>query len=527
MSGASSSRIVVPLSRGGFASSRDFRTAYATDKALGDEPEYTQAPMKRTKEIGVAPLQCFRKPITASGRVPLNGSASKKFRATVRGIFKAPSEEEFERLWPKKATVVSEKLSGAGLADVDHKPMVWWIRSDENPADKNDLGSPMFIDFSGGHSDTHMFYPTVYALSIVPNLLRPMYVHSGVSTYIVRGADCMWPGVISEPDAEAGVGRFQRGERRALVAAGNPVPFAVGWLDSDSASVIAAGRTGKALSIVHCWSDELWRLGNGVAPNIGFQKGRVYGIRTVGDEAVESEEEETEAVQKTTDVLAGVQISDGINVPDSWDNGASPPPAASEVASSSEAPPSSDAAPSTIGTSESVPTSDNAVAPAGEASLPADSTDAAAEDIDGASGDDEDDEDESSENRLSPAEMDAAMLQAFLYAVHLRLKDSDFPMDPSTLLSEMQLCHFHPTERLNPKRSSFKKLAKWLKDMQKRGLLKAKTGGGMQGFCSTDVTVMSVSRTSPLLKDVVLTKEVTDMMKRKEKVRFTPCGIDL
>lgn len=526
MSASSSSRVGVG---GGFASSKDFRLAYASDKSLGEgaDDEYVQSAMKKTKEIGTAPVQCFRKPITASGRVPLKGTAGKKLRSALVGLFQktTATDDDWERLWPKKANVVSEKITGAAMAEVEHKPMVYWIRAEEGD-DKNDLGSPMFVDFSGGHGDAHMVWPTICALAIVPGLLRPMYVHPGVSSYIVSGADVMWPGVISEPEADAGVGRFQRGERRALVAQGNPVPFAVGWLSSDSATVIAAHRTGKALSIVHSYLDELWKLGDGRPPNVGFQKGRVYAIRQVGQEAgVESEDDEDAAgeqeVRQATNVLAGVQISDGVNVPESWDNGAAPPIAAATDASASTDKPSSE----TADEATALPADETAAAAAqeGDDDAAGDDADADASEVatvDGEllSGDDDDDASSSSRARLSPSEMDGALLQAFLYAVHLRLQDSDFPMDPSTLLSHMEACHFE-SERLDPRRSTYKKMSKCVRDFQKRGLLKAKTGGGAQGMCNTDLVVMSVNRASTLVQDLQVTKDFADAVKRKEKDR--------
>lgn len=433
---------VPPPRRSGFASAADFARVYASDPSLGQEEAIQQDAMKKTKAFQVAPTQTFLKPIQTSMRTPLKGSQGKKIRSTFADLFKWVSEAEWEAVWPKKANVVTEKLSGNGLKDLEHKPLLYWIQSDESSS-KNDIGRPSFIDFSGGHHDSHMVYPTIYALAIAPSLMRPMYVHPGVSSYIVDGADCMWPGVISEPDAEYGVGRFQFGERRALIARGNPIPFAVGWLSQDSASVIAAQRTGKALSIVHAYGDELWKVGSQQPPNVGFVKDRVYAIRMAGEEAQEDDEEDEneQGEQKTSEVTSGVE---NLQL-----NGEK-----TESHSSTDTPVATDKAPESLSTD--IATSSGDVAADG------DELDDDAAGDDGESFEDDDDEDDDGSAKMTPDEMDQAMLRAFLFAIQVRIKDEDLPMSVSTVLSHMDACHLSD-ERLNVKRSTYKKMIKFMK----------------------------------------------------------------
>ena len=66
---------------GGFASSSAFASAYASTPDLGHEP--VQAPLKKTKELELAPVGLFRKDVSCSGRTPIKSSQAKKFKQLV------------------------------------------------------------------------------------------------------------------------------------------------------------------------------------------------------------------------------------------------------------------------------------------------------------------------------------------------------------------------------------------------------------------------------------------------------------
>lgn len=226
---------------GGFASSSAFASAYASTPDLGHEP--VQAPLKKTKELELAPVGLFRKDISCSGRTPIKSSQAKKFKQLVaesvqelqlrvetrwkprarrlfidaRLIFLFPclislslrvsvclchclssvyrhlSEAELLQLFPAKCAIHTEKVAGALLTE--HKPLLYWVRDESVAADsKNDIGAPLFIDLSGGHADAHMLWPTIYALAKVPSILRPIVTHPAVSRFAMQGADIMWSG---------------------------------------------------------------------------------------------------------------------------------------------------------------------------------------------------------------------------------------------------------------------------------------------------------------------------------------------
>ncbi|KAK9110846.1 hypothetical protein Sjap_018906 [Stephania japonica] len=115
-------------------------------------------------------------------------------------------------------------------------------------------GLPMLFDLDGRGS--HIL-PTVYALWKVPHLL-PAFLLKGVevSRYVIGGADLMFPG-ITIPDQ--GLPIFEAGEPWAVKVPGNPMPIAVGTTNLSHSEAFRAGLRGKAASVEGCY-----------VPNAGF-----------------------------------------------------------------------------------------------------------------------------------------------------------------------------------------------------------------------------------------------------------------
>jgi len=551
-----------------FLSSAAWRSAYATTPTLGNtesQRHWNEAKKDGTADsLPTAPTALFRKPLTTSARTPIKSKEVKKLRETMKKIFKALTEKDLTMLLPAKCSVHTEKLSGSTLTEAGLKPLIYWVHSGEGGGgggSKGDMGEPLFIDLSGGHADAHMVYPTIYAFALLAKadaadssvssslaavtpathrLLRPLIVHAPVSKFVMAGADCMWPGVVSTGEeskdawddddtkasadsttsSESGgmgmrLGRFRRGEKRALFVRGNPIPFAVGWLSQASGNVISSGVRGPALSIVHVFQDELWKIGSMTQPNQGFTKKMVYPT-IIQDEEDENEEDDGEEEEAGEERQAAEEEKQDDSQKAESDEKEAPPKRvmfADEVSEEMEELNVEDA----ILVGEPASTS---------ASASASATDAAESD------EDEDEEQDAADTaaasssasastltRIPAAEMDAALLRSFLFAVQTRINDSDLPMDPSALLSHMELCNIEPF-KLDPRQSSAKKLSKVLKNWVKMGLLKAKVAGGKpQTMCHCEFQIMSVSRTSPLFADAVVTPAYLEAVRKKEKAK--------
>lgn len=100
--------------------------------------------------------------------------------------------------------------------------------------------------------------PALPTLSVFPNLLPTIVVHSDVSRYLCRGADLMRSGILSVP-SESNL-MVSRGVV-AVVVRGNPQPFAVGFVTDGTtdSSNVGPGSRGVGVRIVSCYGDDLWR----------------------------------------------------------------------------------------------------------------------------------------------------------------------------------------------------------------------------------------------------------------------------
>ena len=124
----------------------------------------------------------------------------------------------------------------------------------------------------------------------------------------------------------------------------------------------------------------------------------------------------------------------------------------------------------------------------------------------------EGDGDDAGGPRVSAAVMDASLLESLLYAIKLRLSDDVFPLTPSVLLSShMEACNPQP-HRLDLKASSHKKMAKFIKQMQKRALLFTKATKG-------ELVVTGCHRDHPEVRAVAVTKEYEQALRAKAKAR--------
>lgn len=151
-----------------------------------------------------------------------------------------------------------------------------------------DNGNPVAFDPEGRND----VYPTLYMLWQCPSLLPPLYTHSEVTPKVLGGADLMMPGVIEPAD---GLGEFSKGQHRAVFIPENPYPLAVGRMDTDSETLRAKGFKGKGLKVWHAFGDPIWALGDKSKPDLSFTPSRVYALGEGGGHAETSAEEAAKA----------------------------------------------------------------------------------------------------------------------------------------------------------------------------------------------------------------------------------------
>ena len=203
----------------------------------------------------------FAKPAKVSGNVLLKNKDVKTLRRDVATCFTdcidGPDDPNLKQLLPPKTVVQKIRFQAPSRVVV--------FTSETTKA-------PLIFDISG----KRQYCFSVYALWQAPALLPRLTVHVPVSTFVLRGADVMLPGVVF-PSQEA-LQTLRKGELRAVYVQGNPCAIAVGEVLVDAADVERSGKKGRALKLWHVVGDALWQMGPQTLPNEGFLGDQIVSI---------------------------------------------------------------------------------------------------------------------------------------------------------------------------------------------------------------------------------------------------------
>jgi translation initiation factor 2D len=121
-------------------------------------------------------------------------------------------------------------------------------------------------------------YPTVYMLWSFPSILPSFTVWPQVYDRLASGADLMLPGIVLKEQLHVkAYGNLQKGEAVAVNLTTNKAPVAIGLTALSSFDMYMAARHGKAVKILHLIGDELWSHGTKLTiPELGPPAG--YGV---------------------------------------------------------------------------------------------------------------------------------------------------------------------------------------------------------------------------------------------------------
>ncbi|XP_007951428.1 eukaryotic translation initiation factor 2D [Orycteropus afer afer] len=106
-------------------------------------------------------------------------------------------------------------------------------------------------------------YPTVYTLWSYPDLLPTFTTWPPVLEKLAGGADLMLPGLVVPP---AGLPQVQKGDLCAITLVGNRAPIAVGVAIMSTPEMLTAGLKGRGFSVLHTYLDHLWKSGDKSSP---------------------------------------------------------------------------------------------------------------------------------------------------------------------------------------------------------------------------------------------------------------------
>lgn len=374
----------------------------------------------------------FKKSIDAKSQQRLSGADRKKLKRTIKERFPNASDSDLDILIPPKVEITVSKHP--------NRVLVYSLEG----------GLPMFFDVD---SRGTTIYPTVYALWKVPQLLPAFILKGGeVSRYVIGGADLMFPGI--SINAAEGLPQFLAGEPWSVIVPGNPAPIAVGSTYMSSSEALKAGLRGKALKIHHHYRDALWESAEGrYIPNAGYLEDVVFEDPSLST---------TSQQHDTTDTTNEIHDNDTDNIE-------------SEVAlngSDASNPDSSSKMQSNPNVDEQVTTD------FGDLKV--------TENAQSDKGVDED------QNTLSVEDVDALLDKCLLQAFYTTLKDKDLPIAGSTLWANHVLPCRPPGIVLDIKKSSHKKLSKWLQSKTSEGLISSK-----EDKHKKEIMILSINRKHP------------------------------
>ncbi|XP_041701092.2 eukaryotic translation initiation factor 2D [Coregonus clupeaformis] len=251
-------------------------------------------------------------------------------------------------------------------------------------------------------------YPTVYTLWHYPHVLPAFTTWPPVLQKLAGGADLMLPGVVVPL---SGLPEVKKGDCCAVKVVSNRAPVAVGTATMSSAEMRSLGMKGRGVSVLHTYLDSLWAFGDKSGPP------SIPDVDAEGVEAMYGEEEEEDE-----------EATDGVE-------------------------------------EEPCPNSDGDKAT--DAPCPGIQELSLADREEGEQGKEEGEE-YPEDPRSQQEQMDALLLQCFLQALKSKVKKSELPLLTSSFLRIHMFSCCPSGKQLDIKKSSYKKLSKFLQSMQQQ-----------------------------------------------------------
>ncbi|KAJ2462453.1 hypothetical protein GGI02_005459, partial [Coemansia sp. RSA 2322] len=123
----------------------------------------------------------------------------------------------------------------------------------------SEAGDPLWLKAELVSGEAARLVPTVYTLWQFPSLLPVLWTTPSVVTKLIGGADLMVPGLLVPSN---GLPDLKKGALVAVCCPGNQAAQAVGVLNFNTLGVHSvAGSKGKAVLVVHTYMDYLWKEG--------------------------------------------------------------------------------------------------------------------------------------------------------------------------------------------------------------------------------------------------------------------------
>ncbi|KAF9933279.1 hypothetical protein BGZ67_004358 [Mortierella alpina] len=225
----------------------------------------------------------FKKPVASlKSFSPLRSSDRRRLRDEILASFPALKDMEPINDTPISAIIAPEGLQSAKFTSYIDEPGTLYTDGE---------GTPLWFKISSSKKDS-MIVPTIYMLWRFPHLIPGLTTWDPVVDKLRNGADLMIPGVITAGSTP--IPDLDEGALVVIRARGNQYPLAVGTMATPG-SLIASSRgtlppRGKAVHILHVHLDQLWTMGSKMDLPADWAQGSTVPV-DAGEYETDDEEE--------------------------------------------------------------------------------------------------------------------------------------------------------------------------------------------------------------------------------------------
>ncbi|KAL4235828.1 Eukaryotic translation initiation factor 2D [Mactra antiquata] len=373
----------------------------------------------------------FKKPFRIKSQTSMKGSDRKKLRAEIIKSFPNISPDSVTDIIPNKEEVTTVKIythagDNAFIYCVNKIPLLFEV-------DKQKI-----------------LYPSVYLLWKYPDLVERFTTWQPVFKKLLDGADLMLPGVIVREQLTPNT--FKHVQKRQVCSInilGNKSPVAVGETLISGEDFYDSGMKGKGIHPCHLYGDELWLFGDKSSPPV------------LEDEPL-PDMYNTEIEDTANPVYNDNNVENNIGT--TADN--------TETVGESQRE-EADNIVDDIKQIESL-TVDDSVNDTGACGGDADEVTNIVDDSNNDTIEPVNDSSDTKMSVISPDEMDKLLEFCFLCSIKSSLKKSDLPISTGTFYKQHVMKYCPSDKILDVKKSSFKKLSKFLQKQSKTGIITVK-----------------------------------------------------
>ncbi|XP_071140229.1 eukaryotic translation initiation factor 2D-like [Mytilus edulis] len=184
----------------------------------------------------------FHKPFKVKTQTAIKGSERKRVRNDIEKLFPNLQPADLLQIIPAKDEMTVAKI----YTHSGESLVIYCVQK-----------NPVFIEVF------KELIPTIYTVWKFPELLPVFRTYPPVFSKLKSGADLMLPGVIVEGEVTPYTFRnIKKGDLCSVCLLGNKAPVAVGRAALSGSDMFDSAMRGKGVQIVHLFGDDLWSFGD-------------------------------------------------------------------------------------------------------------------------------------------------------------------------------------------------------------------------------------------------------------------------